>query len=92
MMEQSWNQLRLIIPDEIEIFYSVKANPNIWIIDFIRRMGALSEVASSGELAVAVRAAVSPADIIFVGPGKSEYELEDAVTHDIRAIVAECAT
>lgn len=89
MMEQRWHLLKSILPDSVAVYYSVKANPNICIIDVFRRQGASFEIASSGELAAAFRAGVSPANLIFVGPGKSKHELEEAVARDLGAIVAE---
>ena len=89
MMEQRWRRLRSILPDNVAVYYSVKANPNLSIIDVFRRQGASFEIASSGELAAVFRVGVSPTNLIFVGPGKSKEELEEAVTSDLGVIAAE---
>lgn len=89
LMKQRWDKLCAILPRNTTVFYSVKANPNVWIIDVFRKLGASCEVASSGEIVAALRAGVAPSDIIFVGPGKSRHELEYAVTCNLAAIAAE---
>lgn len=89
LMQHRWNLLSSILPEDTVVYYSVKANPNIWIIDAFQELGASFEVASAGELTAALRAGVSPTSIIFVGPGKSRQELEDAVARRLGAIVAE---
>jgi len=89
LMEQRWNRLRGILPCNSVVFYSVKANPNVRIIGAFRKLGASCEVASLGELTAALAAGVPASDMIFVGPGKTQRELEFAVTHNIGAIVAE---
>lgn len=88
-MEHRWNWLRGILPSNSVVFYSVKANPNVRIISAFRKLGASCEVASLGELTAALAAGVSTCDMIFVGPGKTQRELEFAVTHDLGAVVAE---
>lgn len=89
MLKCCWNQLRSILPENVSIYYSVKANPNISIIDVFRRMGACFEVASKGELFATMQAGVRPENIIFVGPGKTTVELEEAVRLGLQAVVAE---
>lgn len=89
LMERRWNTLRSFLPKNVIIYYSAKANPNVWIINLFRKLGASCEIASHGELAAALRAGISPSDVIFVGPGKSQYELAHAISQDLAAIVVE---
>lgn len=84
-----WKLLRSILPSQISIFYSVKANPNISVLGLFRELGALFEIASSGELAATQRAGVPGTDVIFVGPGKSRTELQEAIDARIGIVVAE---
>jgi len=72
-----------------DIFYSVKANPNLSISALFNSIGSGAEVASKGELYLALKAGFQPKDIIFVGPGKTDEELEYAINSNIYAIVAE---
>jgi diaminopimelate decarboxylase len=73
-----------------EVSYSVKANPSLGICQLIaseREAGA--EVASSGELAVALAAGFEPEDIVFAGPGKTDDELRRAIMEGIFAVNVE---
>src|SRR5918992_3023636 len=63
-----------------EVSYSVKANPSLGVCQLIaREREAGAEVASSGELAVALAAGFAPEDIVFAGPGKTDDELRRVV-------------
>ena len=73
-----------------EVSYSVKANPSLGVCQLIaseREAGA--EVASSGELAVALAAGFEPEDIVFAGPGKTDDELRRAIMEGIFAVNVE---
>ncbi|MDQ3865159.1 MAG: alanine racemase [Actinomycetota bacterium] len=73
-----------------EVSYSVKANPSLGVCQLIaseREAGA--EVASSGELAVALAAGFEPENIVFAGPGKTDDELGRAVMEGIFAVNVE---
>ena len=73
-----------------EVSYSLKANPSLGVCQLIARQHeAGAEVASSGELAVALAAGFEPRDIVFAGPGKTDEELERAVEEGIFAINVE---
>ncbi|KOV19005.1 type III PLP-dependent enzyme [Streptomyces sp. XY152] len=85
-------QLRKIseaLPVGVDVFYSLKANPNISVCGFLGSRGAGAEVSSLTELITALRAGVDPADIIFLGPGKSRADLEACVSAGIHAVVCE---
>jgi diaminopimelate decarboxylase len=69
-----------------EVSYSVKANPSLGVCQLIaREREAGAEVASSGELAVALEAGFEPEDIVFAGPGKTDDELRRVVEAGIFA-------
>ena len=75
--------LRAALPAEVELHYAIKANP---MPELVRWMGTQVDgldVASAGELRVALDAGVDPADISFAGPGKRDAELELAITSGI---------
>ncbi len=88
-LRSSFFSLRESFPKEVDIFYSLKANPNITITDELRRLGAAAEVCSLIELKTAVQAGHSPENIIFVGPAKSKEELSLSIELGIYAIVCE---
>lgn len=89
---QRWQLLRSILPGDSTLFYSVKANPNVHVIDIFRQLGASCEVASAGEIASALRAGVASDRLIFVGPGKSRGELEYAMAQNLGMIVVESSS
>jgi diaminopimelate decarboxylase len=89
VLARQFTGLRAALDPRVEIFYSLKANPNISVCAHLHRLGARAEVSSRVELHTALRAGVAPAEIIFVGPGKGAIELEDAVEAGIAAIVCE---
>jgi len=72
-----------------EIFYSFKANPNVAIAGRLRSLGACADISSLGELEAALKAGFEPRDIAFVGPGKTEQEIDAAIRMGLYAIAAE---
>ncbi|MCM6777137.1 diaminopimelate decarboxylase [Nocardia sp. CDC159] len=89
VIERTYAELRARLHEAIDIFYSLKPNPNVSIVRLLHRAGALAEVCSPGELASALRAGVAPADILYTGPGKSRVDLRHLVDLDIRAVICE---
>ncbi|MDI5964576.1 type III PLP-dependent enzyme [Streptomyces sp. SL13] len=81
--------LRDVLHPALEVFYSLKANPNISVFDVLREGGARAEVSSLVELRTALAAGAPPSDIIFLGPGKSERELAACLDAGVHAIVCE---
>ncbi|MEV7597969.1 type III PLP-dependent enzyme [Kitasatospora sp. NPDC089797] len=81
--------LRAALHPAMEIFYSLKANPNISVCALLHSCGARAEVSSLTELVTARRAGVRPEDVIFLGPGKSREELVACLDQDVHAIVCE---
>ena len=81
--------LRRALHPGLEVFYSLKSNPNISVFATLRAGGARAEVSSLTELRTAIAAGAEPRDIIFLGPGKSDEELRACVEHGIYAIVCE---
>jgi diaminopimelate decarboxylase len=73
----------------LEIFFSLKANPNAGVCAVLHAHGARAEISSLAELATARRAGVAPEDIIFLGPGKSRAELAACLDQHVFAIICE---
>ena len=71
--------LRQNLPPEIVLHYAIKANPMPAVVRFMAGLVDGLDVASAGELRVALDAGADPADVSFAGPGKTEGELEEAV-------------
>ncbi|TDB82791.1 alanine racemase [Micromonospora sp. KC721] len=89
IIRATYRRLRDLLDPSVEIYYSLKANPNISVCALLHSLGAGAEVSSLAELVTARRAGVPARDIIFLGPGKSAAELAACLEHDIGAIVCE---
>ncbi len=72
-------QLRDSLPDAISIHYAMKANPMPALVQHMAGLVDGFDIASHGEMRVALDAGVDPAEMSFAGPGKSNTELEAAV-------------
>ncbi|MDP9424449.1 MAG: alanine racemase [Actinomycetota bacterium] len=83
-------RVREALGGDVEVTYSVKANPNLAVNQVIAREHLTgAEVASSGELVVARKAGFAPEDIVFAGPAKTDEELGMAVEEGIFAVNVE---
>ncbi len=76
-------QLRRQIPSAVGLHYSVKANPMPALVQHMAGLVDGLDVASSGELKVALDAGMAPERISFAGPGKLDSELAQAVAAGI---------
>lgn len=72
-------ELRTALPAAVELHYAIKSNPMPALVQHLAPQVDGLDVASAGELAVALNAGCSARDISFAGPGKSRAELEQAV-------------
>lgn len=79
VLDEKWCRLRDALPERVEIFYSVKANPNRAILQTFVERGCGLEIASGGELAQALAAGCPAERIVFAGPGKSDRELREFI-------------
>lgn len=89
VLRDVYQGLRTRLNPGVDIFLSLKANPNISVIGFLGTLGAGAEVSSLAELETARRAGIAPQDTIFLGPGKTRAELEACVAADLHAVVCE---
>lgn len=78
-----------ILPHNVRLLYSLKANPTPPLISVIAHEGCGADVSSGVELTSARRCGFSPDKICFVGPGKSAAELQLALQHQIGTIAVE---
>jgi diaminopimelate decarboxylase len=72
-------QVRAQLPAAIGLHYSIKANPMPALVQHLAGLVDGLDVASGGELKVALDTGKAPAHISFAGPGKSDAELAQAV-------------
>jgi diaminopimelate decarboxylase len=83
LITQRVQLLRRHLPAEVHIHYAMKANP---MPEVVRHLAALVDgldVASAGELRIALACGTDPATISFAGPGKTDSELAQAVAAEI---------
>jgi diaminopimelate decarboxylase len=88
-LSASWQELRNTIPTTVDIFYSLKANPNLAISHKLCQLGAHAETCSPLELKTALRAGFKAENIIFLGPAKSKEAIKLCLENNIYAIVCE---
>ena len=72
-------RLRAAMPDRLRLHYAVKANPYRPLLELMRSLVDGFDIASVGELEMAVATGQDAAAISFAGPGKRDIELEMAV-------------
>ena len=88
-LDQHLRELRAALHPALEVFFSLKSNPNRGVYDVLRAAGARAEVSSLAELRTVLAAGTDPGDIVFLGPGKSAAEIEACVEAGIYALVCE---
>ena len=71
--------LRDTLPAGIKLHYAMKANPMPAVVGFMAGLVDGIDVASAGELKVALDAGAIPQEISFAGPGKRKAELRQAL-------------
>jgi diaminopimelate decarboxylase len=71
--------LRQHLPATVRLHYAMKANPLPKLVRHMVTQVHGLDVASAGELRVAMGTGISPHDVSFAGPGKTDEELEAAV-------------
>ena len=76
-------QLRSALPAKLKLHYAMKANPMPAVVAFMAGLVDGIDVASAGELKVALDAGADPAEVSFAGPGKRDPELRQAVASGV---------
>ena len=72
-------QVRCALPSGVQLHYALKANPMPALVGFLQTLVDGMDVASAGELRLALNAGTDPKHIGFAGPGKRMAELRQAV-------------
>jgi len=75
--------LKRHFPREVKLHYAIKANPMPALVACMAGLVDGLDVASAGELRVALASGMRPGDISFAGPGKTPDELREAITAGI---------
>ncbi len=71
--------LRAALPAEIDIHYAIKANSHPALLRYMAGQVGGFDIASGGELALAMAAGMAADAISFAGPGKRDDELTAAI-------------
>lgn len=75
--------LRRYLPEEIHLRYAMKANPMPAVVQHLAGLVDGIDVASVGEMKIALDTEMLPERISFAGPGKNEHELACAIAAGI---------
>ena len=78
-MSRRVEALRAALPDPVSIHYAIKANPMPAVVDHMATLVDGLDVASLGEMQVAIGSGMPAAEISFAGPGKGDAELRGAI-------------
>ena len=75
--------LRQHLPEEIHLHYAMKANPMPAVVQHLAGLVDGLDVASAGEMKIALDTPTPPQQISFAGPGKADSELSCAIAAGI---------
>jgi diaminopimelate decarboxylase len=73
------------------VCYALKANSNLALVNLLARAGSGFDIVSGGELARVIAAGGDPRKVVFSGVGKSEVEIEKALTAGVLCLNVESA-
>ncbi len=76
-------ELRAALPATVDLHYSLKANPMPALVGHLAALVQGFDVASAGEMKLALDAGMAPDRVDFAGPGKSDAELAQAAAAGI---------
>jgi len=86
---QKYQVIREALPDNLKVYYALKANPNHEIIQLMAGLYDGFDVASAGETERVIQAGIAPDRISFAGPGKTISELRYAIKQQIGGLSIE---
>ena len=69
--------------DGFVVHYAVKANANPKILRIIREAGLGADCVSGGEIEASIKAGFANSKIVYAGVGKSDWEINLGLKHDI---------
>ncbi len=83
LLSRRVSELRAHLPADLSLHYAMKANPMPALVAHMAREVDGIDVASGGELRVALDAGMDPKEISFAGPGKQAAELGQAIASGV---------
>jgi diaminopimelate decarboxylase len=72
-------RFRRAMPQSVQLHYAMKANPYTLLLQFLAKNVDGIDVASAGEMRLALAAGMDAEHISFAGPGKRDSELAEAI-------------
>jgi len=101
-LTQRMHELRKAMPPALKIHYAMKANPMPAVVQHMATLVDGFDIASAGEMKVALDTTMAAEHISFAGPGKRPVELKQAIAagvtinaeslHELDNIAAQCKT
>lgn len=82
-------RVRRAMQGQAQVYYAVKANPNLGLLRTIGSVADGADISSGGELAQALAAGFRAERMSFAGPAKTDAELEAAIAAGVGAISLE---
>lgn len=79
MLATRVSELREAMPDRLSLHYAMKANPYAPLLGFMAELVDGFDIASGGEMRLALDAGMAARRISFAGPGKDDAEIEAAI-------------
>lgn len=83
LMAERVAQLRAVLPADIHLHYAIKANPMVAVVQHMAGLVDGFDVASIGEMKIALDTVMSPDKISLAGPGKQADALHQAAAAGI---------
>lgn len=78
VMKDQVDSFRRYFPD-ISLHYAMKANPMQEVVDYMSGLVDGLDIASVGEMDIAIQSSIPASEISFAGPGKTLIELKRAI-------------
>ena len=79
LLDERVASLRAALPKDVELGYAVKANPMPAVVQHLSGLVDSLDVASAGEMQVALDTPIAADRVSFAGPGKTDGELRQAI-------------
>ncbi|MEG3639635.1 type III PLP-dependent enzyme [Magnetococcus sp. PR-3] len=89
VIARQFETLRTHLGDSLDLFFAVKANPNLTLLGHMDELADGYDISSGGELQQILRAGIETTHLSFAGPGKTDQELELAIHSGVGFISCE---
>ena len=83
VLRAQFDAVRAALGPRVSVLYALKANPNAAVAQVFQKAGAGAEVASAGEILVALKAGFDGPSMQFAGPGKHGDDFRLALQHGV---------